>query len=51
MAPELLENTEIEIKYGDKIDVYSFGVTMYNLAFGTYPYGLSSVKGDDYIQI
>ena len=51
MAPELLGNKEIEIKYGDKMDVYSFGVTIYNLAFGSYPYGLSSVKGDDYDQI
>lgn len=48
MSRELLASKEIEIKYGDKIDVYSFGITVYNLAFGSYPYGLSEVKGDDY---
>ena len=51
MPNEILEEKEIEIKYGDKIDVYSFGVTIYNLAFGVYPYGLNSVKGDNYDKI
>ena len=48
MSPEILNNKEIEVKYGDKIDVYSFGITIYNLAFGCYPYDLNTVKGDDY---
>ena len=51
MAPEILNETEFEIKYGDKIDIYSFGVTLYNLAFGYYPYDLNNVKGDDFKNI
>ena len=51
MPPEILNGTEIEIKYGDKIDVYCLGVTLFNLAFGSYPYGLNNVKGDDYNKI
>ena len=42
LSPELLKGQEIEVKYGDKIDIYSFGVTLYNLAFGCYPYGLTN---------
>ena len=51
MPPEVLNGTEIEIKYGDKIDVYCLGITLFNLAFGAYPYGLNKVKGDDYNKI
>ena len=51
MAPEILNETEFEIKYGDKIDIYSFGVTLYNLAFGHYPYDLNNVQGDDFKNI
>ena len=51
MSPELLENKNIEIKYGDKIDVYSLGITLFNLAFGTYPFKLITVKGEDYDKI
>ena len=48
MAPEKVNELEIEAKYGDKIDIYSLGVTLYNLAFGSFPYGLNNVKDDDY---
>ena len=51
MPPEMLNETRIEIKYGGKLDIYSFGVTLYTLAFGCYPYGLSGIKGDDYTKI
>jgi len=51
MSPELMNRTNIEIKYGEKLDIFSLGVTLYNLAFGCYPYGLSNIKGDDYNQI
>ena len=51
MAPEVLNEKVIEIKYGDKIDIYSLGVTLYNLAFGGYPYGLNNVNDDDYKKI
>jgi len=47
LSPELLQGHEIEVKYGDKIDIYSFGVTLYNLAFGCYPYGLNNLKDDE----
>ena len=51
MAPEILNTEEIEIKYAEKIDVYSLGVTLYNLTFGCYPYDLNKVKGNDYEKI
>ena len=51
MAPEILNEKEIEIKYAEKIDVYSLGVTLYNLTFGCYPYDLNKAKGNDYEKI
>ena len=47
MSPERLKNGKIEAKYGDKIDIYSLGVTLYNLAFGNYPYDLNNLKDDE----
>ena len=35
----------------EKIDVYSLGVTLYNLTFGCYPYDLNKAKGNDYEKI
>ena len=40
IAPEVIKSQEIETKNLNKIDIYSFGVILYNLAFGVYPYGL-----------
>ena len=51
MAPEILNEKKIEIKYAEKIDVYSLGVTLYNLTFGCYPYDLNKAKGNDYEKI
>ena len=51
MPPEVLNENVFEIKYGDKIDIYSLGVTLYNLAFGGYPYGLNNVSDNDYKKI
>lgn len=51
MPPEVINKTDIEVKYGDKIDLYCLGITLFNLAFGSYPYGLNKVKGDDYNKI
>jgi len=51
MSPEILNQKEIEVQYAEKIDVYSLGVTLYNLAFGYYPYDLNKVKGNDYEKI
>ncbi len=48
MPPEMMNKTQLEIKYGSKMDIYSFGVTLYNLAFGCYPYGLDDIQGNDY---
>ena len=40
MSPEILGKKEINIKDCNKIDLFSLGVLLYNLAFGGYPYGL-----------
>ena len=51
MPREILINKEIEIKYGEKIDVYSLGVTLYHLTFGSFPYGLDNIQGSDFDKI
>lgn len=51
MSPEMLNRTKIEVKYGEKLDVYSLGVTLYNLAFGKYPYDLNKVSGNEYAKM
>jgi serine/threonine protein kinase len=48
MSPEIIGRTEMEIKDAEKVDLYSLGVTLYNLAFGEYPYDLSEVGSKDY---
>ena len=50
-SPEIIERTHIEIIEGCKIDIYSLGVTLYNLAFGCYPYNLDEIKNKDYEKI
>lgn len=51
MAPEILNKASISMKEAQKIDIYSFGITIYYLAFGCYPYGLSEIKGGEYDKI
>ena len=51
MSPEIIERTHMKIKEGCKIDIYSLGVTLYNLAFGCYPYNLDEVGSKDYDNI
>lgn len=51
MSPEVIGKTEMKIKYAEKVDLYSLGVTLYNLAFGEYPYDLSEVGSKDYDNI
>ena len=41
MPLEILESEKIICKDLNKVDLYSLGVTLYNLAFGCYPYNLS----------
>ena len=48
IAPEILSRTNIKIKETEKFDIYSFGVTLYYLFYGEYPYKLKEVKGKDY---
>ena len=51
MAPEVLSNDTIDVKDLNKVDLYSFGVTLYNLAFGEFPYNLSYEDSQDYDKI
>ena len=41
----------MKIKESCKIDIYSLGVTLYDLAFGCYPYNLNDVGNKDYENI
>lgn len=48
MSKEVLETRKIKYKDLHKVDLYAFGVVLYNLAFGVYPYGLTYGDEDDY---
>ena len=48
MSPEVLERKKIPINEASKIDIYSFGVLLYLLAFNDYPYELDKINCDDY---
>ena len=48
MSPEILGRTHMKIKDAEKIDIYSLGITLYNLAFDTFPYNLNETKAKDY---
>ena len=41
----------MKIKEAEKIDIYSFGITLYYLFYGEYAYNLNEVKGKDYDKI
>ena len=51
MAPEVIKGETIEVKDLNKVDLYSFGVTLYNLAYGEYPYGLTGEHSRNYYKI
>ena len=42
MAPEVIRSDTINIKELNKIDIFSLGVILYNLAFDSYPFCLDS---------
>ena len=48
MSPEIIERAHMKIKEAEKIDIYSLGVTLYILAFDSYPYKLDNAKGKGY---
>ena len=47
MSKEVLNSEKIKIKDLNKVDLYSFGVILYNLAFGCYPYKITYKEQDD----
>ena len=40
MSPEVLKKMEIDIEDCNKIDMFSLGTLLYNLAFGQFPFNL-----------
>ena len=51
ISPEVLNEKKIKVSEASKIDIYSFGVLLYVLAFNDYPYELINVKSTDYEEI
>ena len=45
MPPEVLSSKRIKISDLNKVDLFSFGIILYNFAFGKYPFNL---KPEDY---
>ena len=41
MSPEVLAKEHIDVEDASKIDMFSLGVMLYNLAFGDFPYNLN----------
>ena len=48
MSPEVIEKKSIDVCDASKIDVYSFGVLLYFLAFHQYPYQLDKIDSKNY---
>ena len=44
-SPEILFHKTIDLKDLNKIDLYSLGVILFNLAYNSYPYGLKEKDG------
>ena len=51
MSPEVLGKKRILINDASKIDIYSFGVLLYLLAFNDYPYELNDIDSNNYPRI
>ena len=47
ISPEIIERAHMKIKEA-KIDIYSLGVMLYDLAFGSFPYHLDEIGNKDY---
>ena len=51
MPIEILATQKIKYKDIHKIDLYSFGVILFNLAFGKFPYNITYDDEEDYYKI
>ena len=51
MSKEILKSDKIKVKDLHKVDLYAFGVILYNLAFAKYPYGLEKEDAHNYNKI
>ena len=51
MAPEVLSSKVIETKDLGKVDLFSLGIILYNLAFAIYPFGLNHDDSKNYKRI
>ena len=51
IAPEVFSAKKINLKDLNKIDLYSVGVIIYNLAFGCYPFDLNEKDAKNYKSI
>ena len=51
IPPEVIKKKTINLKDLNKIDLYSLGVMLYNMAFGSYPFNLSYEDSNDYNKI
>ena len=51
MSTEVLRGDKINVKDLNKVDLYSLGVILYNMAFGCYPYGLKRGMERQYDEI
>ena len=48
ISKEVLLSEKIKVKDLNKVDLYSFGVVLYNLAFNRFPYNLTHGDEDNY---
>lgn len=51
MSPEVIEKKKIDTCDASKIDIYSFGVLLYYLAFHIYPYNLEKADSKNLLDI
>ena len=51
ISPEAIDNKEIKVEEASKIDIFSFGITLYFMAFCNFPYDIAKVKDKDYAQL